>query len=95
MLVGAGTVLDLAQVDGVRDVGGRLVVMPHGDVAVVRRAKEHRLLCTPGVATPTEAFAARTASVLVSFVFGVDALGRSASFELGISGSNGAGIVEL
>ncbi len=61
VLVGAGTVLDLAQVDGVRDVGGRLVVMPHGDVAVVRRAKEHRLLCTPGVATPTEAFAALAA----------------------------------
>jgi hypothetical protein len=41
------------------------------------------------------AFAARTASVLVSFVLGSDALGPPASFELGITGSNGDGMVEL
>jgi 2-dehydro-3-deoxyphosphogalactonate aldolase len=58
VLVGAGTVLDPALVDGVKDSGGRLIVMPHGDVDVVRRAKEAEMLCTPGVATPTEAFAA-------------------------------------
>ena len=58
VLVGAGTVLDPALVDGVKDSGGRLIVMPHGDVDVVRRAKEAGLFCTPGVATPTEAFAA-------------------------------------
>ena len=58
VLVGAGTVLDLEQVDGVRDVGGKLIVMPHADLDVIRRAKEHRMICTPGVATPTEAFAA-------------------------------------
>jgi 2-dehydro-3-deoxyphosphogalactonate aldolase len=58
VLVGAGTVLDPEQVDGVRDVGGKLIVMPHADVDVIRRAKEHNLICTPGVATPTEAFAA-------------------------------------
>ena len=43
VLVGAGTVLDPSDVDGIRDVGGRLVVMPHGDTQVIRRAKEHRL----------------------------------------------------
>ena len=58
VLVGAGTVLDPEQVDGVRDVGGKLIVMPHADLDVVRRAKEHRMICAPGVATPTEAFAA-------------------------------------
>ncbi|WP_283816544.1 hypothetical protein [Bradyrhizobium sp. AUGA SZCCT0431] len=41
------------------------------------------------------AFAARTASALVSLVFGSDALKRSASSEPGIAGSNGAGLVEL
>jgi hypothetical protein len=40
------------------------------------------------------AFAARTASALVSLVFGSDALKRSASSEPGIAGSNGAGLVE-
>ena len=58
VLVGAGTVLDPADVDRVREAGGGLIVMPHGDVEVVCRAKALALFCTPGVATPTEGFAA-------------------------------------
>jgi 2-dehydro-3-deoxyphosphogalactonate aldolase len=58
ILVGAGTVLRTDDVASVRDAGGRLIVMPHSDGDVIRRAKELDLVCTPGVATPTEAFAA-------------------------------------
>jgi 2-dehydro-3-deoxyphosphogalactonate aldolase len=58
VLVGAGTVLEPQDADGVRNVGGRLVVMPHADLEVVRRAKDLHMIVTPGVATPTEAFAA-------------------------------------
>lgn len=58
VLVGAGTVTSAAQVHEVAGAGGRLVVMPHGDPAVVRAAKDAGLYCTPGVATPTEGFAA-------------------------------------
>jgi 2-dehydro-3-deoxyphosphogalactonate aldolase len=57
-LVGAGTVIDPADVVRVRDAGGALVVMPHADVAVIREAKRLGMVCLPGVATPTEAFAA-------------------------------------
>jgi 2-dehydro-3-deoxyphosphogalactonate aldolase len=57
-LVGAGTVLSPAQVAEVRAAGGQLVVMPHGDPAVIRAARDEGLWVTPGVATPTEAFAA-------------------------------------
>lgn len=57
-LVGAGTVLKVAEVGHVADAGGRLIVMPHGDVAIVREAKRRGLACLPGVATLTEAFAA-------------------------------------
>jgi 2-dehydro-3-deoxyphosphogalactonate aldolase len=60
-LVGAGTVLDPARVRDVAAAGGRLVVMPHADVAVIRAAKQAGLYCVPGVATPTEAFAALAA----------------------------------
>jgi 2-dehydro-3-deoxyphosphogalactonate aldolase len=60
-LVGAGTVLDPADVARVRDAGGALIVMPHADVAVVREAKRLGMVCLPGVATPTEAFAALAA----------------------------------
>jgi len=58
ILVGAGTVMQPRQVSAIAEAGGRLIVMPHGDVEVVRAAKELGLACTPGVATPTEGFAA-------------------------------------
>jgi len=57
-LTGAGTVIKVSDVARVADAGGRLIVMPHGDVAIVREAKQRGLICLPGVATPTEAFAA-------------------------------------
>src|ERR1700674_1955675 len=57
-LIGAGTVLKVADVSRVADAGGRLIVMPHGDVVIVRKAKRLALVCLPGVATTTEAFAA-------------------------------------
>jgi 2-dehydro-3-deoxyphosphogalactonate aldolase len=57
-LTGAGTVLRVDDVARVAQAGGRLIVMPHGDVAIVREAKRHGLVCLPGVATTTEAFAA-------------------------------------
>ncbi len=57
-LVGAGTVLRNDDVARLRAAGGELVVMPHADTDVIRAAKAAGLLCLPGVATPTEAFAA-------------------------------------
>lgn len=60
-LVGAGTVLDPTDVGRIAAVGGRLIVMPHADPAVIGAAKGAGLYCVPGFATPTEAFAARAA----------------------------------
>jgi 2-dehydro-3-deoxyphosphogalactonate aldolase len=57
-LTGAGTVLRVDEVEQVARAGGRLIVMPHGDVAIVREAKRLGLVCLPGVSTLTEAFAA-------------------------------------
>ena len=75
-LVGAGTVTDPAEVTRLRDAGGGLVVMPHGDVEVIRAAKAAGLACVPGVATPTEAFAALKAGAdaLKLFPAGMGAL---------------------
>jgi 2-dehydro-3-deoxyphosphogalactonate aldolase len=58
ILVGAGTVTSPAQVKEIAAAGGRLIVMPHGDGEVVRAAKAAGLACIPGIATPTEGFAA-------------------------------------
>lgn len=60
-LVGAGTVLSVQAVAEVQTAGGELIVMPHADVVVIRAAKAAALVCVPGVATPTEAFAALAA----------------------------------
>ncbi|MEM7318006.1 MAG: 2-dehydro-3-deoxy-6-phosphogalactonate aldolase [Pseudomonadota bacterium] len=57
-LIGAGTVLTLQQVDQVADAGGRLIVSPNCDTAVIARSRQLDLQCWPGVFTPTEAFAA-------------------------------------
>ena len=57
-LVGAGTVLDAADVRRVADAGGRLVVAPNFDPEVVRAAKAAGLITLPGVMTPSEGFAA-------------------------------------
>jgi 2-dehydro-3-deoxyphosphogalactonate aldolase len=55
---GAGTVLSIAQVDDVAAVGGRLIVSPSADPAVIARTVALGLASAPGVATATEAFAA-------------------------------------
>ncbi|WP_201837564.1 2-dehydro-3-deoxy-6-phosphogalactonate aldolase [Microvirga zambiensis] len=74
VLVGAGTVMNPEQVHGVRDVGGRLIVMPHADIEVIEVAKEQELVCTPGVATPTEAFAALKAGADAIKIFPAEAI---------------------
>jgi 2-dehydro-3-deoxyphosphogalactonate aldolase len=58
LLIGAGTVTSVAQVEEVTRAGGRLIVSPHLDAAVVRAAKAAGLACIPGIATPSEGFAA-------------------------------------
>ena len=57
-LIGAGTVLSPAEVDRVHAAGGRLIVSPHCDVDVIRRALELGMRVLPGIATATEAFSA-------------------------------------
>ncbi|KCB22504.1 2-dehydro-3-deoxy-6-phosphogalactonate aldolase [Bordetella hinzii] len=74
-LVGAGTVLDPQDVARIQQAGGELIVMPHGDPAVIRAAKAAGLACCPGVATPTEAYAALAAGADVLKMFPAEQLG--------------------
>jgi 2-dehydro-3-deoxyphosphogalactonate aldolase len=53
-------------------------VMPHADVAVIAAAKRAGLLCTPGVATPTEAFAALAAGADALKIFPAEQVGPAA-----------------
>lgn len=60
-LIGAGTVLTVADVAAVAGVGGRLIVSPNCDPTVIRATKAAGLHSWPGVMTPTECFAALAA----------------------------------
>ncbi|MDT7953581.1 MAG: 2-dehydro-3-deoxy-6-phosphogalactonate aldolase [Acetobacteraceae bacterium] len=55
-LIGAGTVLTTADVASVAAAGGRLMVTPHADPALVTAAKAAGLTTAPGFFTPAEAF---------------------------------------
>ena len=57
-LIGAGTVVDVADVSRVAAAGGRLIVAPNFDAEIVRTAKAAGLATAPGVMTPSEGFAA-------------------------------------
>ncbi len=77
-LVGAGTVTtadDVARLDG---IGADLVVMPHSDVTVIGAAKAAGMICMPGVATPTEAYAALHAGADALKIFPAELVGPAA-----------------
>jgi len=68
-LCGAGTVLKPEQVDAVARVGGKLIVTPNVNPAVIRRSAELGLHTVPGFATATEAFAALDAGATALKLF--------------------------
>lgn len=60
-LIGAGTVLDPADVARVHEAGGLLIVSPNTEPQVIRATVEAGMLSCPGMFTPTEAFTALAA----------------------------------
>lgn len=74
-IVGAGTVLHPSYVEQVKKAGGELIVMPHSDGDVVRAAKALGMACSPGVATPNEAFIALKNGADVLKMFPAEQLG--------------------
>lgn len=72
-LVGAGTVLNTDDVQRVKSVGGRLIVAPNMNEEVIRAAVDAGMVSTPGVFTPTEAFAAIAAGAHALKLFPAEA----------------------
>lgn len=68
-LVGAGTVLSTGQVEEVAQAGGRLIVSPNCNPEVIRATRRAGLFSSPGVATPSEGFAALEAGAQVLKLF--------------------------
>jgi 2-dehydro-3-deoxyphosphogalactonate aldolase len=75
MLIGAGTLTDPSQVAEVAAAGGRLIVTPHADPAIVRAAKQAGLFAAPGFFNPTEAFALLQAGADALKLFPAEVLG--------------------
>jgi 2-dehydro-3-deoxyphosphogalactonate aldolase len=61
LVVGAGTVVEIGSVAELARAGAHLVVSPNFAEGVVRATKAKGLISIPGVATPSEAFAALAA----------------------------------
>lgn len=57
-LIGAGTILTCEDVGKVDRSGGKIIISPNMDRAVIRETKRRNMVSFPGVHTPTEAFAA-------------------------------------
>jgi len=74
-LVGAGTVLTPAAVRDVHAAGGRMIVAPNFDAAVVRESVRLGMVSLPGVMSPTEAFAALAAGAAALKLFPAEAIG--------------------
>jgi 2-dehydro-3-deoxyphosphogalactonate aldolase len=75
MLIGAGTLTTPSQVEEVAAAGGRLIVTPHADTAIVRAAKRAGLFACPGFFNPTEAFALLDAGADAIKLFPAEVLG--------------------
>lgn len=74
-IVGGGTMLSVADVDAVAAAGGRLFVAPNCNPAAIAHARATGMLCAPGVATPTEAFAALDAGAHALKLFPAESIG--------------------
>jgi 2-dehydro-3-deoxyphosphogalactonate aldolase len=72
-LVGAGTVLQPAQVREVQAAGGQLIVSPNANVDVIAAAAAAGMVSCPGYFTPTEAFAALAAGAHALKLFPAEA----------------------
>lgn len=72
-VIGAGTVLDTDSVAKVHDAGGTMIISPNADLRVVAASAAAGLVSLPGIATPSEAFAALGAGATALKLFPAEA----------------------
>jgi len=84
-MIGAGTVLDVRDVEKLHRMGAHMVVSPDANATIIVATKQAGMLSFPGVMTPTECFAALHA--------GADGLKLFPASLLGIEGLKAIGAV--
>lgn len=72
-VIGAGTVLREAEVGAVAGAGGTMIISPNTNTAVIGASASFGLASLPGVATPSEAFAALDAGATALKLFPAEA----------------------
>ncbi len=77
-MIGAGTVLTVADVERLASIGAQMVVSPDCNIAVIAATKDAGMKSYPGCFTPTECFAALAA--------GADGIKIFPSFLVGTKG---------
>ncbi len=68
-VIGAGTVLHVEQVAEVEAAGGTMIISPNSNIQVIAASAAKGLVSLPGVATPSEAFAALDAGATALKLF--------------------------
>ncbi|MGI8334370.1 bifunctional 4-hydroxy-2-oxoglutarate aldolase/2-dehydro-3-deoxy-phosphogluconate aldolase [Actinomadura scrupuli] len=81
LLVGAGTVLNPADVDDAVDAGAQFAVSPGFSPAVIEQCRTRGIAVIPGVATPTEILTAMEAGIDVLKFFPAQQLGGPPSVK--------------
>jgi len=84
-MIGAGTVLDVRDVERLHEMGAHMVVSPDANASVIVATKQAGMMSFPGVMTPTECFAALHA--------GADGLKLFPASLLGVDGLKAIGAV--
>ncbi len=72
-VIGAGTVLRKQDVAAVQAAGGTMIISPNANVDVIAATAKAGLVSLPGIATPTEAFAALDAGATALKLFPAEA----------------------
>ena len=72
-IVGAGTVLRTDDVAAVQAAGGTMIISPNSNLDVIRASAAAGLVSLPGIATPSEAFAALGAGATALKLFPAEA----------------------
>jgi 2-dehydro-3-deoxyphosphogalactonate aldolase len=72
-VVGAGTVLTASHVQAVIDAGGTMIISPNANLSVISASAAAGVVSLPGIATPSEAFAALDAGATALKIFPAEA----------------------
>ncbi len=75
MTIGAGTVLTEKQVELTKKAGGKFIISPDTNTAIIAKTKKENLVSIPGALTPSEAITAHNAGADFVKLFPIETMG--------------------